>query len=100
MTCWKQQENWKDRRRKKIKLILHYGKRQRRNILCDGKAPGVLDFPAGILNARQWQQNISALNSIYMEVAWTFYSRIMKVRLLKVQSAIMFRLFVTGSTII
>ena len=31
---------------------------QRRNISCVGKVHGVLVFPAGILNALQWQQNI------------------------------------------
>src|SRR4030095_2897516 len=99
MTYWKQQESWKGRKRKEIWLILHCGKMQRRNTSCVGKAHGVLVFPAGILNALQWQQNIWERSSIFMEVAWIFYFRIMKVKLHKALFAIIYRRFVTGFTI-
>ena len=58
MICWKQQGNWKDRKKKETRLILLYGKMQHRNISCDGKVPGVMVFRAGILNVLQWLQNI------------------------------------------
>ena len=59
-----------------------------RNISCAGKVPGVKVFPAGILNALRWQQNIWASNLIFMAAEWIFCFRIMKVRLHKARSAI------------
>ena len=88
MTCWKQPGNWKGRKKKEIRLILHYGKMQRRNISCAGKAPGARVSRAGILNARPWPQNIWERSLIYMAVVWICSSRIMKVRLHKALSAI------------
>src|SRR5687767_9075738 len=100
MICWKQQESWKDKKKKEIWLILLYGKMQRRSISCVGKVHGVLVFPAGILNALRWQQSISGRSLIFMVVGWICCFRIMKVRSHKVRSAIMYRRFVTGSIII
>lgn len=37
---------------KRISRTSHYGRLPRPSTLCAGKAPGVKDFPAGILNAR------------------------------------------------
>src|SRR5213592_4327809 len=88
MTCWKQQEILRDRKKKEILLILRCGKMLHRNTSCVGKAPGVKVFRDGILSARPWQQNTLVLNSTFMAVVWTCSSRIMKARLHKVLSAI------------
>ncbi len=60
--------------------ILHYGKMQHLSILCAGKVPGVLVFPAGILNVLPWRQNTWAPSLIFTAVGWTFYFPIMKAR--------------------
>src|SRR5574338_1005807 len=96
MICWKQQESWKDRKKKKTEQILHYGKQLHRNISCAGKVPGEWVFQAGISSVLPWQQNTWASNSIFMEEEWTCCFRIMKVKLHKALSAIIYRRSVTG----
>jgi len=55
-------------------------KMRHRNILCGGKVPGALAFPAGISSVRQWPPNTLDRSSTYMVVAWTCCFRIMKAR--------------------
>src|SRR4051812_14559228 len=100
MICRKQQENWKARKRKKIKQILPYGKMRHQNISCAGKVPGASVSPAGISSAPQWPPNTWVRSLIYTVVEWICFFRITKVKLPKVRSAIMWHRFDTGYTII
>ena len=100
MIFWKPHAILKARKKKEIKLILLYGKQLRRNISCAGKVHGVRAFPGGILNARQWLQNILGADLIFMAAVWIFYFHIMKVRLHKAPFAIIIHLQNTGCIII
>ena len=83
---------------KKNQVDFALWKRLNLSISCAGLVLGVTVSLDGIVNVPLWDENISAITSIFTVAAWTWCSLIMNVRLHKLLPVRVIRWYITGCT--